>query len=85
MGAGANDIDEDGRLPLHLACANEAPADVVAAVLGAHREGEAGWVGRGCLRVVRLRVFRLLFLFTGGSKCRLWRGEMVGMMLVECW
>ena len=40
MGAGANDIDEDGRLPLHLACANKAPADVVAAVLAAHREGE---------------------------------------------
>jgi hypothetical protein len=37
--AGARE-KEIGMLPIHWACANMAPADVVAAVLAAHRNGE---------------------------------------------
>ncbi len=40
-GAGAKEKDENGRLPLHLACAFNAPVEVVAAVLAAHPDGEA--------------------------------------------
>ena len=40
-GAGAKEKDKDGRLPLHVACANKAPVEVVAAVLAAHPDGEA--------------------------------------------
>ena len=69
--AGARDKKEkDDRLPLHLACAHQAPADVVAALLAAHRDGEAGWVGRGLWRVVILSVvcFALLFAGRGGRR-----------------
>ena len=43
--------NKDGRLPLHLACANNAPVEVVAALLAAHPDGEAACVGgvvEGC-------------------------------------
>ncbi len=39
--AGAKEKDKDGRLPLHVACGNKAPVEVVAAVLAAHTDGEA--------------------------------------------
>ena len=38
-------------LPLHLACVNKAPVEVVRALLEAYPEGEAAWLGRdvkGC-------------------------------------
>ncbi len=38
---GAKERDNRGRLPLHLACGNNAPAEVVVALLAAHADGEA--------------------------------------------
>ena len=39
--AGSREKGNDGSLPLHLAFANKAPVEVVAAVLAAHPDGEA--------------------------------------------
>ena len=39
--AGARQRDYFGELPLHFACANKAPVEVVAALLAAHPDGEA--------------------------------------------
>ena len=38
--------DEDGRLPLHLSCADQAPVSVVSALLAAHPDGEAAGLRR---------------------------------------
>jgi hypothetical protein len=32
------------RLPLHLACLNQAPVEVVTALLKAHPDGEVAWL-----------------------------------------
>ncbi len=39
--AGARKTDKNNMLPLHLACVNKAPAEVVVALLAAHADGEA--------------------------------------------
>jgi hypothetical protein len=38
---GAKTKNNNGRLPLHVACLNQAPVEVVAALLEAHPDGEA--------------------------------------------
>ena len=39
--AGAKEKDQNGRLPLHVACVYKAPVEVVLALLAAHPDGEA--------------------------------------------
>ena len=44
--SGAKEKDEDGRLPLHLSCADQAPVSVVSALLAAHPDGESAGLRR---------------------------------------